>query len=378
MSKLLIPSKNISKLDLSNQNLKSIPKEVFALKNLKTLDLSNNNISIIPSDIIKLKRLEILDASNNKISNFYAKICALSKLRVLNLNNNSIKTIPKQIIGLSRLKVFSIANNKLNDLPQEIGQLNSLEKLNLSKNPMIFFPEILFNLCSLKALWINNIPLQSFPINKIVLNIANLKYLYCYKNNFQDISLNSDYLFLSKIKGNCFPCLKKLANSQTKKIDVSIESDEKESKKTKIFISYAHSGPDWLKKVKIHLKGLQFNSNNNFEVWEDTRIDSGGKWKRVIDQELETCKIAILLISAEFLASDFIRSNELPLLLRKAEKDGTVILPLILDHCLFTSDINLKYFQAVNDPEKPLNACTKSDAEKWLVKLAKDVEKHLA
>ena len=382
MSKIFIPSPNISKLDLSNQNLTQIPSEIFALKNLKSINLSNNNISTIPPDIVNLKRLEKLDVSNNKISNFYAKICRLPKLQVLNLNNNSIKTIPKQIKYLSELRVFSIANNKLTFLPNEVGDLKKIRKINISKNLFEFFPETLFELKDLKTLWLNNLKIKLFPIGLILENFKNLNAIYCFGEMLDNELIDKNYLHLSKIKGNSLPELIRLNSklNRPKKAeptnDTKIQNSKAEPVKKKIFISYSHQDLNWLTQVKTNLKVLEFN-DINFEVWNDTKIHSGTKWEKEIEKALNECKIAILLISTDFLASDFIQNNELPPLLKKAEKDGTIILPLIVGFCRFTKDKNLKDFQAVNNPSKPLISCTKAEIQKILVKLTDDVESSL-
>jgi hypothetical protein len=381
MTKTTIPSLNVSKLDLSNQNLTKIPAEIFELKNLKTLNLSNNKISTIPADIVRLKRLKKLDISNNGISNFYAKICQLPKLEVLNLNNNLLKTIPRQIKYLTELKVLSIANNNIITLPNEIGELKKLRKINISKNIFDAFPEILFELKDLKKLWINNLRLKNFPMNLILKNLKKLNGLYCFGQMMDNELIDENYYYLSKIKGNSFPELIKLASKvnliekrEQNVIKPQIKKLEKEKKK--IFISYSHQDVSWLKQVQTNLKVLSF-SDVDFEVWDDTKVHSGEKWKKEIENALTECKIAILLISTDFLASDFIQNNELPPLLKKAEEDGTIILPLIVGYCRFTKDKYLKDYQAVNNPSQPLISCTKAETQKILVKLTEDVERSL-
>lgn len=103
------------------------------------------------------------------------------------------------------------------------------------------------------------------------------------------------------------------------------------------------------------------------------KIKAGDKWKIEIENALINTGIAILIISTEFLASDFIRSDELPTLLRNAKINGTRILPLIVGNCFFKKDKNLSEFQAINSPDKPLNSLSDSEIEKHLVKLASEV-----
>ena len=89
-----LSNKNITKLDLSNQNLKVFPKEIFELKNLRKLNLSNNQIKEIPKEIENLKLLNTLDLSNNKISGLYSNFFNLKFLKILNSLFLKSQTIP--------------------------------------------------------------------------------------------------------------------------------------------------------------------------------------------------------------------------------------------------------------------------------------------
>jgi len=55
-------------LDLSGQNLSSVPEEVYDLPNLNELNLSNNNLTSFPVEAVNIKNIVFLDLSNNKIS----------------------------------------------------------------------------------------------------------------------------------------------------------------------------------------------------------------------------------------------------------------------------------------------------------------------
>lgn len=123
-------------------------------------------------------------------------------------------------------------------------------------------------------------------------------------------------------------------------------------RRTKIFISYSHQDAAWLERLRVHLRPLE--RDFGADVWDDTRIQSGAKWREEIARALESARVAILLVSADFLGSDFIAGNELPSLLKAAEEEGTVILPIILNHSGFMRNEALSRFQAFNPPSKPL------------------------
>src|SRR5271170_5638040 len=105
----------------------------------------------------------------------------------------------------------------------------------------------------------------------------------------------------------------------------------KKTTRTKVFVSYSHADEVWLKRLQIHLKPL--HRQGLVDLWDDTRIAPGQKWKFEIESAINSAAVAILLVSADFLASDFIDKDELPPLLAAAEDKGTMILPLIIGPC---------------------------------------------
>lgn len=119
--------------------------------------------------------------------------------------------------------------------------------------------------------------------------------------------------------------------------------------RSKVFISYSHEDAKWLKMLIVHL--AQLERIGLLDRWDDTRIKPGQRWKEEIMKAIHAAKVAILLISAYFMASEFIMNNELPPLLIKARDQGLVILPVIISPCRLEK---LSQFQAVNPPSKTL------------------------
>ncbi len=79
------------------------------------------------------------------------------------------------------------------------------------------------------------------------------------------------------------------------------------------FVSYARADAklkeDLLRRLKIRLAG---STEFGFEIWDDVEILPGQDWRAEIDQALSRCHLGLLLVSHEFLASTFIREEELP------------------------------------------------------------------
>lgn len=139
-------------------------------------------------------------------------------------------------------------------------------------------------------------------------------------------------------------------------------------KRDQVFVSYSHADSDHLQRLKVHLR--PFERQSRVDVWSDAKIKAGQQWRKEIETALGRAAVAILMISADFLASDFVSDNELPPLLEAAQSDGVKILPVILKPCAFTSVSSLSQFQAINDPVRPLISLDEAQREQIWVTLA--------
>lgn len=143
-----------------------------------------------------------------------------------------------------------------------------------------------------------------------------------------------------------------------------------QKERSTVFISYSHRDKRWLERLRTHLAPLE--RDRQLETWDDTQIPHGSDWRSEIRKALSIAKVAVLLISPDFLASEFIATEELPQLLESAARNGTLILPVILRSSLFAKT-NLGQFQAVNDPAKPLATLSRANQDAILVKLAETI-----
>lgn len=150
-------------------------------------------------------------------------------------------------------------------------------------------------------------------------------------------------------------------------------SETAKSARSKVFISYSPRDSKWLERLKTHL--VPQEREGKLEIWDDTKIKPGMRWREEIQKALTGAKVIVMLISADFLASDFY-SEETPRLLAAAEKEGAVILPLIIGYSRFT-DTPLYQFQAINSPEKPLSGLRQYEQDEVLVNAARAIDQAL-
>ena len=98
-----------------------------------------------------------------------------------------------------------------------------------------------------------------------------------------------------------------------------------------VFIRYSHKDEEWKDRVFSQLGVLV--QQGLVETWDDRRIAVGDDWKPEIERAMASAKAAVLLISANFLTSNFILKSEVPTLLEKRDKEGLRIIPVILKPC---------------------------------------------
>lgn len=140
---------------------------------------------------------------------------------------------------------------------------------------------------------------------------------------------------------------------------------------TKVFVSYSHRDWEHLERLQTHL--APHVRGGEIELWDDTKIKPGSPWREEIDRAINSARVAILLVSADFLASDFIHQNELPPLLAAAKQRGVTILPVILGYSSF-HDTELEQYQTVNPPSKPLSGMSLPEREKVWMQVAELVK----
>ncbi len=138
-----------------------------------------------------------------------------------------------------------------------------------------------------------------------------------------------------------------------------------------VFISYSHKDVRWLERLNEHLCPLA--RNGTIVPWDDTKLSPGSDWRKQIQDIIASAKVAVLLVSPSFLASDFIANNELPPLLDAAKNEGLIILWIAIRNSSY-KETPIEAYQAVNNPSKPLSALGASQRDRELVRICEKIK----
>lgn len=137
-----------------------------------------------------------------------------------------------------------------------------------------------------------------------------------------------------------------------------------------VFISYSRKDKDWLERLRTMLVPL---TRAGVKIWADTDIKPGEEWKPAIEAALSRTKVAVLLVSPDFLASPFIHENELPPLLEAAKVKGLTILWVPVRPCYYQKTVIVGY-QAAIDPKSPLSILLGAKREAALVEIVGKID----
>ena len=98
-----------------------------------------------------------------------------------------------------------------------------------------------------------------------------------------------------------------------------------------VFICYSHKDRRLRDTLETHLKGLQ--REGVVSMWYDGKIVPGAEWDHEIKRHLEAAHVILLLISADFIASDYCWEKELPKALKRHKSGAAVVIPVLLRKC---------------------------------------------
>ena len=162
-------------LDLSFNQIGSLPNDLERLSSLNHLNLSNNSLEVLPSSICSLSSLVVLKLSHNRLSALPEHIGDhLQNLTELTLDSNRLNHLPKSLARAENLEYLDVHANMISELPSEFGQMTKLAILNMRNNLLCGLPSDLGLATSLRVLDVSDNKLCSLPTSFANLRLSAL------------------------------------------------------------------------------------------------------------------------------------------------------------------------------------------------------------
>lgn len=141
-------------------------------------------------------------------------------------------------------------------------------------------------------------------------------------------------------------------------------------RKIKIFLSYAHADESFKNEIYKHLSPLK--RSEKIKMWSDKELLPGSSFNDEIKEKLKQSDIIILLISADFIDSDYCYEIEMQNAIIRAEKEECYVVPVIVRDCLW-KDTPLKDILALPKNGKSIKGY--EDMDKAYLEVAEGIKK---
>ncbi len=120
----------------------------------------------------------------------------------------------------------------------------------------------------------------------------------------------------------------------------------------KFFISYSHKDKEFKKNLLTHLKSIELT--HNVDIWHDGKILAGGEIDKEILKHLNESNIILLLISPDFMASEYCIQEELIIAMERYSKGECIIVPIMLKETIIDKELSFSNLQRVPDDGRPI------------------------
>ena len=131
----------------------------------------------------------------------------------------------------------------------------------------------------------------------------------------------------------------------------SIKPPKRQAERDQIFISYSHRDKHWLEQINTFITP---SVKAKVKAWDDTGIETGDDWEAAINAAIARARVAVLLVTKDFLASTFITDKELPAIFQARANDGLKLVWIPVSACVY-EEHGFHKIQAAHDPEQPLD-----------------------
>ncbi len=155
----------------------------------------------------------------------------------------------------------------------------------------------------------------------------------------------------------------------------SVLAKRRGHEKRNIFVSYSHRDREYIDRLLINLKVLEHTSDLN--LWDETKITAGHNWYTEIRKAISQASIVVLVLSPDYLASEFIKREEFARIL-KQERDGNLkIIPIILKPCLWEEVELFNQLTVFPKDGEALNALSQLEQDTQLVQVVKLIKANM-
>jgi formylglycine-generating enzyme required for sulfatase activity len=144
-----------------------------------------------------------------------------------------------------------------------------------------------------------------------------------------------------------------------------------------VFLSYTRVDRPWVDRLQQMMTPLLRQGDQRLRLWDDSQIEPGAKWRAAIETALAEAKVALLLVSDAFLASEFVMNEEVPKLLAAAEAEGVRVLWVSLSPSL-VEHTPIHEYQAVLPSDQYLEELSKPQQQRALKTIAESIRDALA
>jgi len=159
-------AEHIEVLDMSGNQISSLPDDFGRFKNLKIVFFADNHFDHVPEVLAQCKKLEMVGFKNNRIERF-CESALPDSVHWLILTGNRINALPENFGRLTRLRKLALAGNDIQTLPDSMANCQALELIRLSANQLTHLPDWLFQLPKLAWLALAGNPVtRSSPLTQ--------------------------------------------------------------------------------------------------------------------------------------------------------------------------------------------------------------------
>lgn len=141
-----------------------------------------------------------------------------------------------------------------------------------------------------------------------------------------------------------------------------------------IFVSYSHQDEEWKNRLFQMLEPFLRDGDLELKQWVDEgNIKPGDRWHEEIQNALKLAGVAVVLVSAPFLSSEYVMRYELPAIISAAADGKLRLLWVYVSHAGYEAT-ELEPFQAAHDVSKPLYALERPEQDAILLNIARDIK----